>query len=223
MIVWYPGSVDDVQHRGLRRLRVNEEEHRARQVHPGIRHPLRFIQQWTNVAIVHGIGERAVVVVIGELFCTAAKIAQVVAVFIFTAGPGLPLPDIRVTLPVVAAFLTFNPAHFTEINQRLAPLGNIAPAFVAAGFLSKVSKHGCQRFTAYGIAIASVGIGPANRREFTNSFQKVRVGIFCRTHREQILPILFGQDAFHTLHVCRVGRQTWLDFFNLAIRQRLNR
>ena len=191
MIVWNPGSVDDVQHRGLRRLRINEEEDGARQVHPGIRHQLRFIQQRTNVAIVHCIGERTIVVVIGQLFRSAAEVAQVVAVFIFTAWPGLPLPDRGIAFAVIAALLTFNPANLTQINQRLTPFGNITPAFMAAGLLSKVGKHGCQRFTADGIAVASVGIGSAHGREFTNSFQKIRVGIFCGAHREQIFPILF--------------------------------
>ena len=219
VIVRLPGAVDNLQHARFWRLRVGEEEDRGSKVQPGVRHQLRFVQQYADVAV-HRFRERAVVVVKGELFRTATKVANEIAIFVFTARPGLTLPDIRVTFAVIAALLTFAPAHLTHVNQRLTPLGFRTPGLVAAGFLREVREHGRQRLTADGIAVTTIGIGLAQCREFTDRFQEVAVGIFRRTQWEEIFPVAGLDNPFHALDVFRVCRFTRLNLFHQAVVQR---
>ena len=221
MIVRLPCTVDNLQHAWFRRLWIGEEEDRTRQVQPGIRHQLRFVEQRTYVTV-HRFRERAVVVVVGQLLRTATEVAQEVAVFIFTARPGLTLPDVRVTFAVIAALLAFAPAHLTHVNQGLTPFGFRTPAFVTARFLSKVRKHGCQLFTADSVTVATVIVGLTQRREFTNRFQEVAVGVRLRAQREEIFPVAGFHDPFHAFHVLRVRRTTRFNQFNLGVVQRLN-
>lgn len=65
----------------------------------GIGHQLRFVEQRADIAV-HCFREWTVVVVVGQLLSAAAKVAQEVAIFVFTARPCLTLPDVRVTLPL---------------------------------------------------------------------------------------------------------------------------
>ncbi len=219
MIVRLPGAVNNLQHAWFWRLRVGKEEDRTGQVQPGVGHQLRFIEQCADIAV-HRFGEWTVVVVVGQLLSTATKVAQEVAIFVFTAWPGLTLPDIRVTFPVIAALLAFAPAHLTHIDQRLTPFGFRTPAFVTTGFLCEVGKHGCQLFTANGFAVATIIVGITQRREFTYGFQEVAVAVILRAQREQIFPVALFEDPFNAFHVCRVCCTAWLNLLYLSIVQR---
>ena len=221
MIVWLPGAIDNLQHAWFWRLRIGEEEDRTRQVQPGIRHQLRFVEQGADGAK-HRFRERTVVVVVRQLLRAAAKVAYEVAVFVLTAWPGLSLPDVRVTFAVIAAFLAFGPAHFTNVNQGLTPFGFRTPAFMTAGFLRKVGKHGRQLFAANGVAVATIVIGLTQCREFTNSLQEVTVGVRLSAQREEIFPVAGLHDPFNALDVVRVRRTTWLNLLNEAVVQSRN-
>ena len=221
VIVRLPCTVDHLQHAWFWRLRIGEEEDRTRQVQPGVRHQLRFVEQRTHVAV-HRFREWTVVVIVGQLFRTTTEVAQEIAVFIFTARPGLPLPDVRVTFAVITALLPFAPAHFTYVDQRLTPFGFRTPAFVAAGLLGKVGKHGGQLFAADGVAVTTVIVGLTQRREFTHGFQEVAVGIGLRAQREEIFPVAGFHNPFNALNVVRVRRPAWLNQFDLRVIQRLD-
>ncbi|CAH0318921.1 hypothetical protein SRABI106_04289 [Rahnella aquatilis] len=207
-----------MQHARLRCLRRDVEEYRTGKVQPGIRHQFRFIQQGSDRAE-HRIGERAVVIVIRKLFGTATEVADKIAVGIFAARPGLSLPDIRITFAVIAAFLPFFPAHFSQIDQPLTPFGFRAPALVAAGFLCEVCKHGGKAFTANGIRITSVGIRSAHGRELADGLQEFGVGIARVTQRENVFPLITAQNAVHPLHVSRVIAAAGSDFIDGSIIQ----
>ena len=221
MVVRLPCTVDHLQHAWFWRLRIGEEEDRTRQVQPGVRHQLRFVEQRTHVAV-HRFREWTVVVVVGQLFRPTTEVAQEIAVFIFTARPGLPLPDVRVTFAVITALLPFAPAHFTYVDQRLTPFGFRTPAFVAASFLGKVGKHGGQLFAADGVAVTTVIVGLTQRREFTHGFQEVAVGIGLRAQREEIFPVAGFHNPFNAFDVVRVRRAAWLNQFDLRVVQGLN-
>ena len=221
MVVRLPCTVDHLQHAWFWRLWIGEEEDSTGQVQPGVRHQLRFVEQCTHVAV-HRFREWTVVVVVRQLFRTASEIAQEIAVFIFTARPGLSLPDVRVTFAVIAALLPFAPAHFTHVDQRLTPFGFRTPAFVAAGFLGKVGKHGRQLFAADSVAVTTVVVGLTQRREFTHGFQEVAVGISLCTQREEIFPVAGFHNPFNAFNVVRVRRPAWLNQFNLRVIQRLD-
>ena len=219
MVVRLPGAVDNLKHAWFWRLWIGEEEDGARQVQPGIGHQLRFVEQRADIAV-HCFREWTVVVVVGQLLSAAAKVAQEVAIFVFTARPGLTLPDVRVTLPVIAALLAFAPAHLAHIDQRLTPFRLRTPAFVAAGFLCEVSKHGCQLFTADSFAVAAIVVGITQRREFTHGFQEVTVAVILRAQREQVFPVALFKDPFNAFHVYRVGCTAWLNLLDLSVVQR---
>ena len=93
---------------------------------------------------------------------------------------------------------------------------------MAASLLSEVSKHGCQLFAADGVAVTTILIGLTQRREFTDRFQEVAIGVRLRTQREEIFPVAGLNNAFNALHVFRVRCTAWLNQFNLRIIQRLN-
>ncbi len=219
MVVRLPGPVDNLQHAWFWRLWISEEEDRTRQVQPGVCHQLWFVEQRADIAV-HRFRERTIVIVVRQLFRTATEVAQEIAVFVFTARPGLTLPDVRVTFAVIAALLAFTPAHFTHVHQRLTPFCFRTPAFVPPRFLRKVSKHGCQLFTANGIAVAAVFIGVAQCREFAHRFQEVAVAVILRAQWEQVFPVALFQDPFNAFYVIRVCRTAWLNLLNLSVVQR---
>ncbi|CCK14320.1 hypothetical protein BN136_330 [Cronobacter universalis NCTC 9529] len=208
-----------MQHARFGRLRINKEKDRAGEIQPGIGDHFRFIEQRADVAI-HRVREWPVVVVIGELFGAAPEVTDIIAIFIFTAGPGLPLPGVRVTFAVIAALLSFGPAHFAQIDQRLPPLRLLAPALVTAGLLREVREHSRERFPADGVSVASVTIAAAHRREFADGFQKVGVGIFRRAQRKEKLPVLGGENVFDAFDVVRVRGAPRRYLFDLRVIQR---
>jgi hypothetical protein len=80
-----------------------------------------------------------------------------------------------------------------------------------------VRKHGCQLFTADSVTVATVIVGLTQRREFTNRFQEVAVGVRLRAQREEIFPVAGFHDPFHAFDVLRVRRTTRFNQFNPAL------
>ena len=182
--VGLPGAVDHVQHGGLGRLRIDEEEHGAGQVEPGVRHFLRVVQQGAH-STEHGLGEGAVVVVVRQLLGATTEVTLELAVVELAARPLLTLPHIRPALGVVAAAHLLGPAHLPYPHQTLAPLGLGAPALVATGLLGEVGEHGGQRLAADGLGVAPVAVVAAEGRELGHRLQETAIGVLRRPQRKQ--------------------------------------
>lgn len=91
----HPGPVDDVQHGGFGSLGRQEEPDGGGEVEPGVRHQPGVVEEHGGVAVEHGLGEGAVVEVVGELLGAATEIALTGA-----AGPAPVLP-VTLATPVV--------------------------------------------------------------------------------------------------------------------------
>ena len=72
-LVGLPGSIDNVQHAGFRRLGRGVEPGGGGQVEPGVRHKVRVVQKQPSV-LKHGLAELAVVEVVAELLGSSSKI-----------------------------------------------------------------------------------------------------------------------------------------------------